>query len=63
MARSTYNFNKRNKEKARQQKQMDKAAKRQAAREEKAQRKAGIMDQDAASVEPLQEDRSDDSRE
>lgn len=53
MGKSMYNFGKLGKEKARQQKQIDKTAKRNMARQQKADQKAGtLLDADAAIVEP-----------
>jgi hypothetical protein len=52
MGKSMYNFGKRGKEIARQQKQMDKAAKRIMAKQQKANLKAGTPDADSAIAEP-----------
>ena len=52
MGKSMYNFGKQGKEKARQQKQMDKAAKRIAAKQQKANLKTGIMSEGSAKAEP-----------
>jgi hypothetical protein len=52
MGKSMYNFGKMGKEKARQQKQMDKAAKRIMAKQQKADSKAGTPDVDEAIAEP-----------
>jgi hypothetical protein len=49
MGKSMYNFGKQTKEKARQQKQMDKASKRLMAKQNKA--KSNIKDEDSAIVE------------
>jgi hypothetical protein len=51
MGKSMYNFGKQGKEKARQQKQMDKAAKRIAAKQQKANLKAGTPNADSAIAE------------
>ena len=47
MGKSMYNFGKQGKEKARQQKQMDKAAKRIMAKQQKANLKTGTPNADA----------------
>jgi hypothetical protein len=52
MGKSMYNFGKMGKEKARQQKQMDKAAKRITAKQQKAHLKAGNPDAAAETAEP-----------
>jgi len=54
MGKSMYNFGKQGKEKARQQKQMDKAAKRIMAKQQKANLKTGTpnSDTDIAEVRP-----------
>jgi hypothetical protein len=52
MGKSMYNFGKQGKEKARQQKQMDKAAKRIMAKQQKANLKTGIPNADSDMVEP-----------
>ena len=52
MGKSMYNFGKQGKEKARQQKQMDKAAKRIAAKQQKANLKTGNPDTAAGAAEP-----------
>ena len=52
MGKSMYNFGKQGKEKARQQKQMDKAAKRIMAKQQKANLKAGTPNADSAIAEP-----------
>lgn len=52
MARSKYTFDKRSKEKARQQKQMEKAAKRIMAKQQKANLKAGTPNADFDAAEP-----------
>jgi len=52
MGKSMFNFGKQGKEKARQQKQMDKAAKRIMAKQQKASRTAGVPDTDPAIAEP-----------
>ena len=55
-----YNFGKREREKARQQKQMDKTAKRVMAKQQKADLNAGIPNADPAIAEPgPMEDNSD----
>jgi hypothetical protein len=51
MGKSMYNFGKQGKEKARQQKQMDKAAKRLMAKQQKANLKAGTPNSGVAIVE------------
>jgi hypothetical protein len=51
MGKYMYNFGKQGKEKARQQKQMDKAAKRIAAKQQKANLKAGTPNADSAIAE------------
>jgi len=57
MGKSMYNYGKQGKEKARQQKQMDKAAKRIMAKQQKADLKTGTpnADTDIAKVEPAAE--------
>jgi hypothetical protein len=52
MGKSMYNFGKQGKEKARQQKQMDKAAKRIMAKQQKANLKTGTPNADSAITEP-----------
>jgi hypothetical protein len=52
MGKSMFNFGKQGKEKARQQKQMDKAAKRIMVKQQKADLKAGTANADSAIVEP-----------
>jgi hypothetical protein len=52
MGKSMFNFGKQGKEKARQQKQMDKAAKRITAKQQKANLKMGAPDADLAIAEP-----------
>jgi hypothetical protein len=52
MGRSMYNFGKQGKEKARQQKQMDKAAKRIMAKQQKANLTAGTPAADSTITEP-----------
>jgi hypothetical protein len=52
MGKSMYNFGKQGKEKARQQKQMDKAAKRIMAKQQKANLKTGTPNTDTAIAEP-----------
>jgi len=52
MGRSMYNVGKRAKEKARQQKQMDKAAKRLMAKQQRANLKTGTPNADSAITEP-----------
>jgi hypothetical protein len=56
MGRSTYNFDKRSKEKARQQKQLDKAAKRLMAKQNKAGITSSTPREDATAAEPEQAD-------
>jgi len=57
MGKSMYNFGKRSKEKARQQKQMDKASKRIMAKQQKANIKASTPNADSDIAEPkLMED-------
>ena len=57
MGRSMYNFGKQTKEKARQQKQLDKAAKRMAAKQQKANLEAGVPSTDSEiGVQPLVDD-------
>jgi hypothetical protein len=51
MGKSMYNFGKQGKEKARQQKQMDKAAKRIATKQQKANLKVGTPNTDSAIAE------------
>jgi hypothetical protein len=57
MGKSMYNFGKQGKEKARQQKQMDKAAKRIMAKQQKGNLKTGIpnSETDVAEVGPANE--------
>ncbi len=57
MGRSMFNFAKQTKERARQQKQMEKASKRLLAKQQKANLKAGVPDADAemAEKEPVEE--------
>ena len=52
MGKSMYNFVKRGKEKARQQKQMDKAARNRMAKQEKADPQAGAPNADSDIAEP-----------
>jgi len=52
MGKSMYNFGKHGKEKARQQKQMDKAAKRMLAKQKKANLKTSAPDADPDMAEP-----------
>jgi hypothetical protein len=52
MGKSMYNFGKQGKEKARQQKQMDKAAKRIMAKQQKANLKTGTPNAGPAIAEP-----------
>jgi len=52
MGKSMYNFGKQGKEKARQQKQMDKAAKRIMAKQKKANLKTGTPNTDSDIAEP-----------
>jgi hypothetical protein len=52
MGKSMYNFGKQGKEKARQQKQMDKAAKRMMAKQQKANLKTGIPNAGSAIADP-----------
>ena len=52
MGKSMYNFGKQGKEKARQQKQMDKAAKRIMAKRQKANLKTGTPNADSDMSEP-----------
>ena len=52
MGKSMYNFGKQGKERARQQKQMDKAAKRIMAKQEKANLKTGTPNADSDMAEP-----------
>ena len=52
MGKPMYNFGKQGKEKARQQKQMDKAAKRMLAKQKKANLKTGAPDADPDTAEP-----------
>jgi len=52
MGKSMFNFGKQGKEKARQQKQMDKAAKRLMAKQQKANLKSGTPNTDSAITEP-----------
>ena len=54
MGRSMYNFGKQTKEKARQQKQMDKASKRLLAKQQKADIKKGAPNADSEIAEPGQ---------
>ncbi|MHB9099283.1 MAG: hypothetical protein ACYC5X_15825 [Syntrophales bacterium] len=51
MGKSMFNFGKQGKEKARQQKQMDKAAKRLMAKQQKAHLKTGALPPDSAITE------------
>ena len=53
MGRSMYNFGKQTKEKARQQKQMDKASKRLIAKQQKANIETGIPNADSDIDEPI----------
>jgi hypothetical protein len=53
MGKYMYNFGKQGKEKARQQKQMDKAAKRIAAKQQKANLKAGTPNAGSDIAEPV----------
>jgi hypothetical protein len=52
MGKSMYNFGKQGKEKARQQKQMDKAAKRILAKQQKGNLRTGTANPDPAIAEP-----------
>lgn len=52
MGKSMYNFGKQGKEKARQQKQMDKAAKRIMAKQQKTNQKMGTPNVDSDIVKP-----------
>jgi hypothetical protein len=52
MGKSMFNFGKQGKEKARQQKQMDKAAKRIMAKQQKANLKTGTPNADSDIAEP-----------
>ena len=52
MGKSMYNFGKQGKEKVRQQKQMDKAARRIMAKQQKANLKTGAPNADSAIAEP-----------
>jgi hypothetical protein len=52
MGKSMYNFGKQGKEKARQQKQMDKAAKRIMAKQQRGNLKTGTPNADSAITEP-----------
>ena len=52
MGKSMYNYGKHGKEKARQQKQMDKAAKRIMAKQQKANLKTGTPNADSGMAEP-----------
>jgi hypothetical protein len=52
MGKSMYNFGKQGKEKARQQKQMDKAARRRTAKQQKANLHAGTPNADTDIAEP-----------
>ena len=52
MGKSMFNFGKQGKERARQQKQMDKAAKRLMVKQQKANLKAGIPNAGSAIAEP-----------
>lgn len=54
MGRSMYNFGKQTKEKARQQKQMDKASKRLLVKQQKADVKTGVPNADSEVAEPGQ---------
>jgi hypothetical protein len=53
MGKSMYNFGKQGKEKARQQKQMDKAAKRIMAKQQKANIKTNTPNADSDMAEPV----------
>jgi hypothetical protein len=52
MGKSMFNFGKQGKEKARQQKQMDKAAKRLMTKQQKANLKTGTPNADSTTSEP-----------
>jgi hypothetical protein len=52
MGKSMYNFGKQGKEKARQQKQMDKAARRRMAKQQKANLQGGTPNADSDTAEP-----------
>jgi hypothetical protein len=52
MGKSMYNFGKQGKEKARQQKQLDKAARRRMAKQQKADLRAGTPSADSDKAEP-----------
>jgi hypothetical protein len=52
MGKSMYNFGKQSKEKARQRKQMDKAAKRIMVKQQKVDLKAGIPSAESGTAEP-----------
>jgi len=52
MGKSMYNFGKQSKEKARQRKQMDKAAKRIMVKQQKVDLKAGIPSVESGAAEP-----------
>jgi hypothetical protein len=52
MGRSMYNFGKQTKEKARQQKQLDKASKRMAAKQQKANMETNAPNADSDIAEP-----------
>ncbi len=56
MGKSMYNFGKQSKEKARQKKQMDKAAKRVMAKQQKADLKTEMPKADSDTAEPQQAD-------
>ena len=56
MGRSMYNFGKQTKEKARQQKQLDKASKRMAAKQQKANMETSVPNSDEGITEPGSED-------
>jgi len=56
MGKSMYNFGKQSKEKARQKKQMDKAAKRVMAKQQKADLKTEMPQADSDTAEPQQAD-------
>jgi hypothetical protein len=53
MGKSMYNFGKQGKEKARQQKQLNKAAKRILAKQQKANLKTGTPNAELGTVEPV----------
>ncbi|OPL13933.1 MAG: hypothetical protein AVO39_02750 [delta proteobacterium MLS_D] len=50
--KSVYNFNKRNKEKARQEKQMEKAAKRLLAKQNKTRQETLTLDGEPGAIDP-----------